>query len=142
MGPGQSLSQPPSVAAPVQPPTKVDKGESSATKAEMPGQQAKPLQQVGAMPPQAPTKQPKQQQKPAKLPALKVAKAEMLTRCPICQQPQFSRGAFTGCYCLRDLAKNVRLDRLIGGDVLLRFGARWDLPAIEVLIEALHGPQS
>jgi hypothetical protein len=125
----------PAPAAPVQAPTKVDK-------AELPGQQAKPLQQVGAMAPQAPTKQPKQQKPPKpKLPALKVAKAELGVACNICGRVQFQDGRFVGCMCFQVLAKGVRTTPIATGDVVLTFGSSWDLPAIEVLIEALHGPQ-
>src|SRR4029077_15800319 len=87
-------------------------------KAELPGTQAKPLPQGAPQGPQAPVKQPRQQQKPkSQLPALKVTKSEMLTPCTICKRPQFDRGNFTGCLCLKDLAKNAKLERTPNGDV-------------------------
>ena len=139
----QSAPKTPVPVAPVQAPTKVDKGEESAAKTELPGQQAKPLQQVGAIAPVAPTKQPKQKAPPKpKLPGLKVAKHELGVACNVCGRVQFLGQKFVGCICLSLLAKSVHATPIATGDVVLTFGSGWDMDALEILIEALHGPQS
>lgn len=112
------------------PATKIDK-------AELPGQQAKPIKQQAPLAPQAPQKQPKM-----RLPQLKVTKAEQANECPVCHRAQFKDGKFTGCLCLFGLSKSVKVESKANGDALLSFGPMWDMDAVEVLIEAIQGPQS
>lgn len=75
-----------------------------------------------------------------KLPALKVGKSELATPCSICGETQFSGNKFSGCVCLRALAKSVTSSEKPDG-VLLTFGSTWDREDIESLMHLLRGDE-
>lgn len=70
-------------------------------------------------------------------PTLRIAKSQMNARCPMCAMRQFRNGAFTGCFCFRELSKSVRVLEK-GEEVTLEFGAGWDADAIQTLVESLE----
>jgi hypothetical protein len=75
-----------------------------------------------------------------KLPALKVGKSELSNLCSMCGRGQFTGKKFTGCVCLRALAKSVTSTEKPDG-VLLTFGNAWDREDIESLMNLLRGDE-
>lgn len=91
-------------------------------KTELPGQSAKPIGAMGPNGPQAPiTKQPPKA-KPTlpkkKIPALKIEKEQSEKECSSCGGKMFKSEKFIGCWCFRDLAKNVKTTSYSDGLVL------------------------
>lgn len=93
-----------------------------------------PIQKQPAGKPKLPkVPKPKQPPKP-----LRLSVSESLRACGVCRGRQFKGADFTGCFCLRDLAKSVKVEVLDwGAGFELRFGSGWDGDAVVTLLDAL-----
>lgn len=62
-----------------------------------------------------------------------LTKSQGSCSCPVCGEQQIKQDVFVGCYCFRDIAKEVEV---IGSDqeYLLKMGKSWDKDALEALI--------
>lgn len=110
-----------------------------------PGQAAKPEEQMGAVPPKAPepqgTKQTKKGPKLPKVPQapqVKLAMSVVGKSCPMCGKGQFRGEDFVACYCLKDLAKSVRVDAF-DDCYILTLGPKWSKDDIKFLEEIFYG---
>jgi hypothetical protein len=70
------------------------------------------------------------------VPKIKLSEKEMGKKCGVCGKAQTDGVKFTGCSCLKGLAKSVRSLKVKDG-VLLSFGPEWEIEAIETLLEAV-----
>jgi hypothetical protein len=70
------------------------------------------------------------------LPKIKLSEREMLKKCEMCGRAQTDGVKFTGCFCLRDLAKSVKSQKVKDG-LLLSFGSEWEMETVETLLEAV-----
>jgi hypothetical protein len=71
---------------------------------------------------------------PPRIPGIRIKASQASANCPSCGQAQISKSEFTGCCCLRDLAKSTATV-VRGDDIYIRFGASWDQSAIDILEE-------
>jgi hypothetical protein len=94
----------------------------TASAPKMSTKQALPKPAKSAQPPGAPT--------------VKLTRSEQAVLCPVCVQPQFHSGEFTGCLCFRSLAKSATVTP--HDDVMeVKFGSEWDRDAILTLLESV-----
>jgi hypothetical protein len=70
------------------------------------------------------------------VPKIKLSEKEMFHKCSLCDKAQTDGSKFTGCSCLKGLAKSVRSLKVKDG-LLLSFGSDWDIEASETLLEAV-----
>jgi hypothetical protein len=70
--------------------------------------------------------------------SLHVTKAQAESICTVCESKSFKKGDFTGCYCLRALAKSVDCRQVESG-FDLTFGPDWTVGSRRVLIDILGG---
>ncbi len=109
----------------------------------------KPAGAIAPKPPEAPTasapapttaamtpKLPKPSA-PPKLPKMKLSLSEASRKCPVCVTAQFRGDAFTGCLCLRDLAKHSKVVSTDDTGHTLQLSSAWDREAIATLLEAV-----
>lgn len=107
---------------------------------EAPGKQAEQKAPSGAAgggftPPTATT--PSRKAKRGKFQA-KLTQSQATTKCSVCEEPQFHGDEFTGCACLRDLAKHV--DAEAAGDVYqLTFHEPWTKQDVALLMDIVSG---
>lgn len=119
------------------------KEEEPAHKAEPPGPAhaaTEPRDQMGPAP--AAMQQQRGPPKPPKpvLPkvakSIKISKKESESSCSVCGLAQFTDARFTGCFCLKSLAKNTKTTAT-GSGYQLTLGQDWDKEAILTLMDAL-----
>lgn len=132
--------------------------EESAEKAEGPGPAAAPRMQKPPDAPASPQLQvgrgpkastgapktpglpkPKLPKPPGMVKTLKITKSQAERKCSLCGFTQFKGGKFSGCLCLRDLAKHVK-SSAEGEGFVLEIGAKLDEEERETLIESLGSP--
>jgi hypothetical protein len=101
------------------------------------GTQAAPR---GPLEPDEPKPQQKapQNQQP-KLPSqtkLKVTKSQAEQKCSVCEAATFRKGEFTGCWCLKELAKHASAAPADGG-YEVTFGREWTKSNLRVLMDII-----
>lgn len=122
--------------------------------AEAPGPAHKPTQQAGPLQPDAPTRQQVQPPKlrgrkpppppkaTMKLPSLRLSEKQLTAACGACDGHQLSAdGRFQACYCFRDLASDVKLEKS-ESSYLLSFGGKWKEDAIFSFLDTVYRGQN
>jgi hypothetical protein len=111
------------------------KKSSQLIKVDLPGTTAKPQKQLAPIEAEPPKKQPANAAaiKP-KIPPLAVAKAEAAKPCKMCGKSQFKENKYSGCLCLKDLAKSIHTTTYSDGYVLT-FSPDVDQDSVRVLIK-------
>ena len=78
-------------------------------------------------------------EKKTKKKEVKVSKAQAEeVHCTVCDAPQFTNGRFTGCYCLRDLAKHSTAE-IVDGGYSITFGDEWSNNDVAVFMDIIGG---
>lgn len=102
-------------------------------KAEMPGKAAAP----GAPEPPAgagaPTAKAPRRMATAKPSQVTMTKSMSEQKCSVCEAPQFRKGEFTGCFCLRELGRFAKSER-VGENYLVTFGPEWSKKNVSLLM--------
>lgn len=116
--------------------------------AEAPGPAHKPTAQAGPLLPDAPSRQqnqpPKQRfRKPpapitsTRIPKLRLSEKQLSAACQVCDGHQLSvAGGFQACYCFRDLAADVKLEKK-ESSYLLSFGGKWNEHSIFAFLDTV-----
>ncbi len=94
-----------------------------------------PAPTTAAMTPKLPS--PSKPMGPPKLPKMKLSLSEASRECPVCGIAQFRGPAFTGCLCLRDLAKHSKVVSTDTTGHTLQLSSAWDREAVATLLEAV-----
>jgi hypothetical protein len=103
----------------------------------------KPAAPIPPAPPEAPVATAPQPSatdigsKPPKAAKIKITKNEAYRKCEVCMTSQFAAAAFTGCLCLRDLAKHSRVITADSMGFVLQLSSAWDKDAVMTLWEAI-----
>jgi hypothetical protein len=119
--------------------------------AEAPGPAHKPTPQAGPLQPEAPTRQQDQppmqrgRKPPAPLkatmplPSLRLSEKQLTATCTACGGSQCisSSGRFVSCFCFRDLAADVKLQKQ-ESSYLLSFGGKWDEDVIFAFLDTIR----
>lgn len=69
---------------------------------------------------------------------VRITKSEADYACSVCDGEQFTKGKFTGCYCLRDLAKHTKTEADAKGYVV-KFDSEWSDLDIELFKDIVKG---
>lgn len=96
------------------------------------------IEPTQVLPPQAPMKSNKKPKLPRKstlsLPAVKIEKSEFSALCPVCKSTSFNNSKFTGCKCIKNLSKSVKIEEGLHGSVVIVPGNDWNMDDVEKLI--------
>jgi hypothetical protein len=119
--------------------TDVEPGKAHApTAAEAPAAPVKVQPPVAQPKPKTPKPKLPKPARPVPSYTIRLTRSEAKHTCPVCDRAQFKGEAFTGCMCLRDLAKSARVIAFEPEGVILELGGEdWDREAVSTFLESV-----